>query len=157
MAANRLNSVQPLPTLLLVSASISSAVSECQINLLLFRYLFQHLPLRLTSSRRLALLYLITHRCENRKVAIHLDGLLAFTLLSLTRVQDLDKIGGTSFFKRLIRDNDSHVAYVAARFLLRHLKQEQPKEFSSVIVRNSRPLPPPSLRLPSLLPTECSA
>lgn len=47
--------------------------------------------------------------------------------------QELENLGGVSFFKRLLDERDAHVPLVAAQFLLRFLQRENPAQFPLVV------------------------
>jgi hypothetical protein len=72
------------------------------------------LPPRYTCQMRAALLHLIIERCKASK-------------------EDIEAVGGTTFFKRLLNENDPQISYLASRFLIDMLQKEKPEQFSDII------------------------
>jgi len=85
-----------------------------KFNMAIFRYLFLHLPPRYNNHIRPALLYIIIERCKRNK-------------------QDLEMIGSTSFFNKLLFEKDPLVSFLASLFLIELLQTGKPEEFSRLV------------------------
>jgi len=77
-------------------------------------HLFTHLPPRMNSATRPVVLHFLTERCKHS-------------------ASDLDTVGGSSFFKKLLTENDPLISYLASRFLIDKLQKEQPDNFNMVV------------------------
>jgi len=112
---NELKNYSDLRELQFVSGKIWVPLSLLRrLSIIPLRDTFQRLPPRLTSLARTSLLYLIIEKCKENK-------------------QDMHAVGGSSFFKRLLADNDPQISFLASRFLLDKLQHEQPEQFNILV------------------------
>jgi hypothetical protein len=91
---------------------VRSLLENVHIDILL--HLFKHLPPRMNSATRPVVLHFLTERCKHS-------------------ASDLDAVGGSSFFKQLLTENDPLISYLASRFLIDKLQKEQPENFNMVV------------------------
>ncbi|EGC32522.1 hypothetical protein DICPUDRAFT_98853 [Dictyostelium purpureum] len=85
-------------------------------NINIIQYLFNNLQhSENTKEQRLFLLHILIQRCNDE--------------------EDLKKVGGISFFKNLLSDLSTQIAYHASYFLLTQLEAESPEEYRSILTR----------------------
>lgn len=102
----------PYALFLLGKASISTSLAQ-DINISLFSQLFTHLPTRKSRHNRIALLLIMINKCRTKKA-------------------DLDALD-LSFFRNLLKSRDPEIAWHAAKFLLEHLRTNEPQEYCEIV------------------------
>lgn len=100
---------------LFLTGHVAASLSQLkQIDISILHYIFVNLPPRYTCQMRAALLHLLIERCRRFS-------------------EEIDTIGGTGFFKKLLNENDPQISYLASRFLIDKLQREKPEQFADII------------------------
>lgn len=87
-----LNSLDDSPVGCFMSGKMMIAKSLLnKIDIKILIYIFNHLPPRYTNQSRVAVLHLIIERCKDNQ-------------------QDMEAVNGSSFFKKLLSENDPHIS-----------------------------------------------
>eukprot|EP01122_Echinamoeba_exundans_P011362 TRINITY_DN4494_c0_g1_i1.p1 TRINITY_DN4494_c0_g1~~TRINITY_DN4494_c0_g1_i1.p1 ORF type:complete len:1100 (-),score=161.24 TRINITY_DN4494_c0_g1_i1:652-3951(-) len=103
------------PACLFITGRVMVSMTQLRmIDISILHFTFSNLPPRYTCQMRAALLHLIIERCKARK-------------------EDIEAVGGTTFFKKLLNENDPQISYLASRFLIDMLQKEKPEQFSDII------------------------
>lgn len=102
----------PYALFLIGKATVSTQLIA-ELNISLFSQLFTHLPTRKSRYHRVALLMIMIHKCKTKKA-------------------DLDTLD-ISFFRSLLKSRDPEIALNGARFLLEHLRSNEPSEYIEIV------------------------
>ncbi|KYQ89125.1 hypothetical protein DLAC_10365 [Tieghemostelium lacteum] len=87
------------------------------INIQIIQYLFTNITQsERTNDQRVFLLHLLIQRCSKDP-------------------EDLSRVGGIGFFKSLLNDTSTQVAYHSSYFLLTQLESESPEQYRSILTR----------------------
>ncbi|EGG20013.1 hypothetical protein DFA_07129 [Cavenderia fasciculata] len=103
-------------SLFLKNQFIISAPLLKSINISILQYLFNNIsPIERFSEQRLVLVHLLILRCHDP--------------------EDLARVGGIGFFKSLLNDSCTQIAYHSSYFLLTQLESESPEQYRSILTR----------------------